>query len=112
VLEVVTLAQRKSTRLAVLRAGLDAFRATLADYGRAHGGTFVLYGSGARGTLRHDSDVDLLVDFPDCHAAIGFAEEAAERFGLRLDVQPLAWCRPKFLSHIAADQVRIPGDVA
>jgi predicted nucleotidyltransferase len=37
----------------------------LASLGGELGGHFLLYGSAARGDLRDDSDVDLLLDFPD-----------------------------------------------
>jgi predicted nucleotidyltransferase len=37
----------------------------LAEYGRAHDGKFVLYGSAVSGRIHYDSDVDIIVDFEE-----------------------------------------------
>ncbi|MXW85316.1 MAG: DNA polymerase subunit beta, partial [Boseongicola sp. SB0667_bin_21] len=52
--------------------------ARLSSHARRHGGRFLVFGSAARGDMRHDSDIDILVDFPpemELDAVI-FAEEA------------------------------------
>jgi tRNA nucleotidyltransferase (CCA-adding enzyme) len=60
----------------------------LAAYAASRGGRYLLYGSAARGTMRHDSDVDILADFPPeaIDDAWVFAEEARWR-----DRRPLAY---------------------
>ncbi len=106
---VLTLGERKAAKVAALCAALGVLRASLATYARAHDGRFLLFGSAARGELRHDSDVDVLVDFPEAGlpAAWRFVEDECWRLGLEPDVRPLAWCRPAFLAHIGAEAVEL-----
>lgn len=56
--------------------------------------------------MRHDSDVDLLLDFPDDRAtslAWGAAEEACRELGLRPDIRSVTQCSPAFLAHVVPD---------
>jgi predicted nucleotidyltransferase len=62
---VLTLKARKAAKLAAMQDALASLRASLSDYARANGGRFLLFGSAARGALRPDSNVDVLVDFPE-----------------------------------------------
>ena len=82
---------------------LDRLRPALADAARGLSGRFLRYGSAAQGRLRHDSDIDLLLDFPN-DAATTAAWDAAERectgLGLGCDAHPLAWCSAAFLDHV------------
>ncbi|MBV8869099.1 MAG: nucleotidyltransferase domain-containing protein [Acetobacteraceae bacterium] len=105
----LTLKARKAARLAALRDALATLRVSLADYARANGGRFLLFGSAARGDLRHDSDIDLLVDFPEdtLAAAWRFVEDECWRPDLEPDVLPLAWCKLGFLAHVAAETVEL-----
>lgn len=94
----MTLEQRKR-REAMRKAGAaEEISAALTAYARAHGGRFLLYGSAAAGRLRRDSDLDILLDFPD--AAEGdawrFAEELCWRHGVTPNIFPLPWCTPTF----------------
>ena len=54
-----------------------------------------LYGSAARGTIKYDSDVDLLLDFPDdaLTDAWDFAETACWDRELEPDLLPVGWCK-------------------
>ena len=101
--EYLTLTQRKQTRTEAIRSGISTVRAVLSDYGRAHGGRFLLYGSAVRGDLHYDSDVDLLVDFPETTLADAwrFAENACWDRDLTPDIMPLRWCKATFLAHVA-----------
>lgn len=98
-----TLAERKADAAAAKAAALERLRPALAEAARGLGGRFLLYGSAAQGRLRYDSDVDLLLDFPD-DAATTAAWDAAERecanLGLQCDARPLAWCSAGFLQHV------------
>ncbi|MGH7041314.1 MAG: nucleotidyltransferase family protein [Acetobacteraceae bacterium] len=99
------LSERKAIRTAEKRAAVKALKEELAAYARARGGRYLLYGSAARGEVRYDSDIDLLVDFP-CefeNAAWNFAEQACAERGVDPDLNHAAWCRKKFLDHIALD---------
>jgi predicted nucleotidyltransferase len=101
---IVTLKERKETERARRQAAVAVLRARLADYARAQGGRFLLYGSAARGTMRYDSDVDVLVDFPEetKAAAWDYAEEVCRELRLPIDVNYRDWCGAAFLAHIKA----------
>jgi predicted nucleotidyltransferase len=103
--DIVTLRERKAAAVERKRQALATLRPVLLSYTRAHGGRFLLFGSAARGTLRRDSDVDILTDFPehDTAAAWNFAERACWDLGLEPDVMPRAWCKADFLAHIERD---------
>jgi predicted nucleotidyltransferase len=102
---VLTLAERKAAAVERKCQAVAALRAALADYARGHGGRFLLFGSAARGTIRRDSDVDILTDFSEREtaAAWNFAERACWDRDLDPDVMPKAWCKADFLSHIEPD---------
>ena len=59
---VVTLSEIKAAEAARRREAVTALKVDLAAYARTHGGRFLLFGSAARGTMRYDSDVDILVE--------------------------------------------------
>ena len=86
-------------------AAVDQLRPVLADYARAHGGRYLLFGSAARGDMKFHSDVDLLLDFPDTDIddAWRYAEQACWDLGLEPDILPLGGAKPEFLAHIAPD---------
>lgn len=77
----------------------------LADYARTRGGRYLLFGSAARGAMKFDSDVDILLDFPGdaFSGARGFAEQACWDHGLEPDLLPYGGCKPAFLAHIEPD---------
>lgn len=101
----ITLAERKAQSRESLASAAAALRSELRTYAREHGGKFILFGSIARGDHRHDSDVDILVDFPaqDDFSAWRFAESCCRRLGLSPDIQPLSWCDAKFVQAIVTD---------
>jgi predicted nucleotidyltransferase len=102
-----TLAQRKADRVASLHEAVVTMRGRLEHYARAHGGRFLLYGSAARGDMRYDSDVDLLLDFPEDRLAEAWrhAERVCRDLGLRPDLCPLVWCGTEFAARVRADAV-------
>ena len=93
-----------------MRLALQALRARLAEYGGRHNGRFVLYGSAARGDLKYDSDIDLLLDFPQTVEADAwrYAEEVCWSLGLEPDIRPASWCRPEFRDRVAQEAVWLP----
>lgn len=103
-----TLADRKADAVAAKAAALDLLHPVLEHHAQRLGGHFLLYGSAARGELRHGSDIDLLLDFPD-HTATTAAWDAAEQacagLGLDCDIRPLAWCSARFLDHVLPEAV-------
>ena len=102
---IVTLTERKATETARRRDAVAALVPVLTEYARTHGGRFLLFGSAARGTMKYDSDVDLLMDFPEdaLNEAWTFAEEACWDLGLEPGLLPYGGCKPRFLDHIATD---------
>ncbi len=86
-----TLTEIKQAKVARMTAALALLERELAAYAREHGGRFILFGSAARGEMRHDSDVDILADFPSDVAwdAVGFATDRAADLALLPDVQPM-----------------------
>jgi hypothetical protein len=87
--------------------GSEGAAAGIAAYARAHGGRFLLYRSAARGTMKYDGGVDLLLDFPPeaQNDAWGFAERACWDNGLEPDILPFGGCKAAFLEHIAPDMM-------
>ena len=73
---IVTLTERKVAEAVRRQQAVAALVPVLADYARAHGGRFLLFGSAARGTMKYHSDVDILLDFSE--DALGEAWNFAE----------------------------------
>lgn len=101
----VTLREQKSAERERRFQAVEALKGDLSAYARAHGGRFLLYGSAARGHMRHNSDIDILLDFPKdaTDDAWVFAEDACRRHRLSPDIRPRSWCGPAFLDHIDRD---------
>ncbi|MGN6549902.1 MAG: hypothetical protein ACTHJ3_08430, partial [Pararhizobium sp.] len=59
-------------------------------------------GSLANGRARFDSDVDLLLDFPQesVGEAWRLAEDLCAGLAIELDIKPLAWCDPTFAAKV------------
>ena len=92
-------------------AGIADLKKDLGQYAAEHGGAFLIYGSAARGDMRFDSDVDILVDFsPSAEAAAWrFAEDACHKHGLVPDVRPKSLCADRFINHISHGALEISG---
>jgi len=101
---IVTVSERKEAERARRAAAVVVLRTRLAEYASRHGGRFLLYGSAARGTMRHDSDADVLVDFPPGLRAQAweFVEDLSRDLRLPIDLNDLQACGPAFLAHIQA----------
>ena len=110
--EHVTVRERNSAKVARMEAAVAELKPVLAAYAREHGGRFVLFGSAARREMHPDSDVDILVDFPDGARmqAMSFAEDACWERGLTPDI--LGFGRPagRLRKHIEEEGLVLPGD--
>jgi Nucleotidyltransferase domain len=98
-------AERKAAEAERRQSAVDAMRPALAAYAREHGGRFLLFGSAARGQMRFDSGVDILVDFPPdaLDDAWNFAERACRDRHLEPDITPLSWCKGRFRDRVTPD---------
>jgi predicted nucleotidyltransferase len=103
--QIITLVERKATEAARRAAAVEALMAVLAEYARAHGGRFLLFGSAVRGTMKFHSDVDILMDFPDeaLNEAWKYAEAECWDRDLEPDLIPYRWCKQAFLDHVLQD---------
>jgi predicted nucleotidyltransferase len=102
---IVTLAERKAAEAERRRLAVEDLCAVLASYAREHGGRFLLFGSAARGEMRYDSDVDILVDFPgdSIDDAWNFAEQGCRDRGLEPDITPFSSCKGRFRERVTPD---------
>ena len=100
-----TLTEHKRAKVARMQASVKALSADLAAYAREHGGRYILFGSAARGELRHDSDVDVVADFPSdiSSEAWDYAEERAAALGLKPDVHQLSWMGERLSERIVQE---------
>jgi predicted nucleotidyltransferase len=102
---IITLPERKAAEVDRRRHAVDDLLSALSAYARQHGGRFLLFGSAARGDIRYDSDVDILIDFrPDTlDDAWNFAERACWDRHLEPDITPFSWCKGRFLERVTPD---------
>jgi predicted nucleotidyltransferase len=102
---IVTLTERKAAEAERRRLAVEDLCAVLALYAREHGGRFLLFGSAARGEMRYDSDVDILVDFPAgaIDDAWSFAEQSCWDRGLEPDITPFSSCKGRFRERVTPD---------
>ncbi|RBP09243.1 nucleotidyltransferase-like protein [Roseiarcus fermentans] len=98
--------ERRKYDEALRRAGIAAkLESRLRDFARTHGGRYVLYGSLAKGEARYDSDVDLLIDFPEAFEAEAWrlAEALCAEMKIESDIKPMAWCTEPFQRRVLAE---------
>jgi Nucleotidyltransferase domain len=107
-----TISEIKTAGVSRIALGVAALKEELTKYAQTHHGSFVIYGSVARGNFRFDSDVDVLVDFPPeaVSEAWRFCEDACRKHGLVPDVQPKYLCSPKFLQRLSTGAMETCGE--
>lgn len=111
---IVTLEERKAREARRRRAAAEAVMAALASHARASGGgRFIVFGSAASGAMRHDSDFDVIVDFPPEGEAAAWAavEEACRAHALAADIKAASTTAPAFLEKVLRKPVRIVGEI-
>lgn len=102
---IVTISDRKKRRIDLMLAAMRRVESDLAAHASARGGNFVVFGSAGRGDIRHDSDFDILVDFPAPieRAARDFAEEVCIAHRIRPDVHLASEASPALLERARRD---------
>ena len=99
---IVTLSERKRRATEHRSASARRVCAGLSTYARSHGGRFLVFGSAAKGQMRYDSDIDILVDFSANveGKAVDFVEATCAVEELPLDVFVYRSCSGEFLDRI------------
>lgn len=102
---IVTIAERKARQVDRIRAAMRRVETALVDYARQRGGHFLVFGSAGRGDVRHDSDFDVLVEFPAAieREARDFAERICIEHGIRPDVHLASDASPALLTRVRRD---------
>ncbi|SHF91120.1 Nucleotidyltransferase domain-containing protein [Loktanella atrilutea] len=101
---IVTLQEREA-RTAAARMDADRIVIALQVYAQQNGGRFIAYGSAARREMRHDSDIDILIEFPveTISAARNFAEDLCFTAHLPADIFPITTHSAAFLDRVMPD---------
>jgi predicted nucleotidyltransferase len=109
---VETVSERK-TREAARRAAA-AVMAEMRAFVRDHGGRFLVFGSAAAGAMRHDSDLDVIVDMPKSlsEPANRLVEDAAHRHRVPLDLHEWRFASERLRARVLASAVVIEGHAA
>ena len=99
---IVTLSERKRRATEHRSASARRVCAGLSTYARSHGGRFLVFGSAAKGQMRYDSDIDILVDFSANveGKAVDFVEATCADEGLPVDIFVYRSCSRGFLDRI------------
>ena len=69
-----------------------------------------IFGSFARGEERKDSDIDLLIDFPEGKSLldfIGLQNELEESLGRSVDLGEVGTLKPRLRPYVAREQIKI-----
>lgn len=105
-----TLSMRKHQEAERRAAVPQALADRLGEFAALCRGRFIMYGSLAKGLGRHDSDIDLLLDFPAEFEAEAWrrAEATCAELNIEADIKPLAWCDDAFLERALAGAKTIP----
>jgi predicted nucleotidyltransferase len=107
---VVTIAERKELEAERRRRAVSLMVPELASFGASMGGRYLLYGSAVTGRMRYDSDVNLLIDFPEHIEAAAWhhAEDLAARHDVPVDLRPLTWCTDAFRDRVLGMATSLP----
>ncbi|NDW03828.1 nucleotidyltransferase family protein [Jiella pacifica] len=109
-MQVTTLTERKASEAARRERAAEAVVDALAAYARGKGGTFTVFGSYVTKTMRFDSDLDILVDFPADRSAEAwdFVEETSALHRIPADIHDARTMTAPFLGRVRAKGVVVP----
>ena len=105
--KIVTRQEREDREAGRRAEAADTVMTMLRDYAASHGGRFVVFGTAARGAMRHDSDIDIWADFPleGELGAVSFAEDVCALEGLPCDILYCGTPKAAFKDLIRDDMV-------
>ena len=106
-MRIVSLAERKRREAERRREAVCLALSRMADYARRKKGRFLVFGSAARGEVRYDSDLDILVDFPPDREADAwtFVEELGSEVSVPFDIQSRVGADPRLIDRIESELV-------
>lgn len=101
---VATLSMRRDAELRRRLAAVSAITREMAEYADRNQGRFVLFGSYVSGRFGPDSDLDVLVLFPDERQldAILFLERLGDRWRMPIDILDGRVCAEDFINKTMA----------
>jgi predicted nucleotidyltransferase len=107
--EVVTLKQRDERERMRRRAAADEMIRELQGYVARSGGRFIVFGSAVRDKMRHGSDIDVIVDFPDelRSEAWRFVEDLGYTLDLPTDILEYKYLKAAFLDRALTSRIEI-----
>jgi len=107
---LITVPARKAAERARRIRAAEAMVARMRAYAEREAGRLWVFGSFVTGRMDHDSDLDVMIDFPagGRRAAWDFLEALSAEHGLPLDVFERATTKPAFVARVEADGLRLP----
>ncbi len=109
-MQVTTLTERKASEAARRQRAADAVVEALAAFARGKDGRFTVFGSFVTKTMRFDSDLDILVDFPADRTAEAwdFVEQTCADHQIPADIHDARTMTTRFLDRLRAKGVVVP----
>lgn len=112
-MNVVTISERKRREAARRTEAARAVKGRLRTHVDAsgHRGRFIVFGSAVTGSMRHDSDLDVIIDFPPEgeSAAWRVVEDACLEVNLPADILSTATTAKSFVEKIMARPIEVIG---
>ena len=106
---ILTLDERKRRKVEGRRLASGICLAEMSKHARKYGGRYVVFGSFVTGNFRHDSDLDVLIDFPrDAKAdPWTFLEDLSRQHGIPIDMHDASYCKEAFVDRVVAEGMPI-----
>lgn len=99
---IVTVAERKAIETSRRVRAAGAIVEAMKTYARTQGGRFIVFGSFVDGRMKHDSDLDVMIEFDASkrRSAWEFLETLASRFDLPIDLFDRSTTKDGFVQRI------------
>ena len=102
---ILTLDDRKRLKVERLRLASEKCLVEMSSHARENGGRYVVFGSFTKGNFRHDSDLDVLIDFPSNTQADPwtFLEDLSRKHEMPIDMHDASYCKRAFVDRVSAE---------